>query len=102
MPVDNPREACGVFGTFAPGEDVARITFYGLYALQHRGQESAGIAASNGYDPFSLRTGMGLVSQVFDEEDLAFLKGDIAIGHTRYSTSGGSLACNAQPIIVHD
>ena len=98
---DNPREACGVFGVFSPGDDVARLTFYGLYALQHRGQESAGIATSNGED-FSLRTGMGLVAQVFDEEDLAYLKGHIAIGHTRYSTAGGSLACNAQPIVVHD
>jgi len=98
---DNPREACGVFGVYGPGEDVARITFYGLYALQHRGQESAGIATSNGTD-FNLRTGMGLVSQVFDEEDLAFLRGHIAIGHTRYSTAGGSLACNAQPIVVRD
>jgi amidophosphoribosyltransferase len=98
---DNPHEACGVFGVFSPGYDVARLTFYGLYALQHRGQESAGIATSNG-DDFSLRTGMGLVSQVFDEEDLAYLKGHIAIGHTRYSTAGGSLACNAQPIVVKD
>ncbi|MFN8616994.1 MAG: amidophosphoribosyltransferase [Dehalococcoidia bacterium] len=98
---DNPREACGVFGVYGPGEDVARLTFYGLYALQHRGQESAGIATSNGKD-FSLRTGMGLVSQVFDEEDLAFLRGHIAIGHTRYSTAGGSLECNAQPIVVTD
>ena len=98
---DNPREACGVFGVYGPGEDVARLTFYGLYALQHRGQESAGIATSNGKD-FSLRTGMGLVSQVFDEEDLAFLRGHIAIGHTRYSTAGGSLECNAQPIVVND
>lgn len=99
---DNPREACGVFGVYAPGEDVARLTFYGLYALQHRGQESAGIASSNGSGHFSLRTGMGLVSQVFDEEDLAFLRGEIAIGHTRYSTAGGSLECNAQPLIVRD
>jgi len=98
---DNPREACGVFGVYSPGDDVARLTFYGLYALQHRGQESAGIATSNGED-FSLRTGMGLVAQVFDEEDLAYLKGHIAIGHTRYSTAGGSLACNAQPIVVYD
>ncbi len=90
-----------MFGVFAPGEDVARLTFYGLYALQHRGQESAGIATSDGTD-FNLRTGMGLVSQVFDEEDLAYLRGHIAIGHTRYSTSGGSLACNAQPIVVRD
>lgn len=100
---DSPREACGVFGVYAPGEDVSRLTFYGLYALQHRGQESAGIATSSKDKPeFDLRTGMGLVSQVFDEEDLAFLRGDIAIGHTRYSTAGGSNACNAQPIIVHD
>ncbi len=98
---DHPREACGVFGVYSPGDDVARLTFYGLYALQHRGQESAGIATSNGKD-FSLRTGMGLVSQVFDEEDLAYLRGHIAIGHTRYSTAGGSLACNAQPIVVYD
>ncbi len=98
---DSPREACGVFGVYGPGEDVARLTFYGLYALQHRGQESAGIATSNGTD-FNLRTGMGLVSQVFDEEDLAFLRGHIAIGHTRYSTAGGSLECNAQPFVVND
>ncbi len=98
---DNPREACGVFGVYAPGEDVSRLTFYGLYSLQHRGQESAGIAASDGVN-LSLRTGMGLVSQVFDEEDLAFLRGHIAIGHTRYSTAGGSLECNAQPIVVQD
>ncbi|HXU24378.1 MAG TPA: amidophosphoribosyltransferase [Tepidiformaceae bacterium] len=98
---DSPHEACGVFGVYSPGDDVARLTFYGLYALQHRGQESAGIATSNGIE-FNLRTGMGLVSQVFDEEDLAYLRGHIAIGHTRYSTAGGSLACNAQPIVVHD
>ena len=98
---DEPKEACGVFGVYAPGEDVARLTFYGLYALQHRGQESAGIATSNGKD-FSVRTGMGLVSQVFDEEDLAYLRGHIAVGHNRYSTAGGSLACNAQPIVVND
>jgi len=100
---DHPREACGVFGVYAPGEDVARITFYGLYSLQHRGQESAGIATSDGGEEFGLRTGMGLVSQVFDEEDLAALRaGHMAIGHTRYSTAGGSLACNAQPIVVRD
>lgn len=99
---DSPHEACGVFGVYGPGEDVARLTFYGLYALQHRGQESAGIATSNGTQDFSIRTGMGLVSQVFDEEDLAFLRGHIAIGHTRYSTAGGSMECNAQPILVRD
>ena len=98
---DSPHEACGVFGVYGPNEDVARLTFYGLYALQHRGQESAGIATSHNGE-FAVRTGMGLVSQVFDEEDLALLPGEIAIGHTRYSTSGGSFECNAQPIIVHD
>lgn len=98
---DEPREACGIFGVYAPGEDVARLTFFGLYALQHRGQESAGIATADGED-LSVRTGMGLVSQVFDEEDLAFLRGHIAIGHTRYSTTGSSVVCNAQPILVRD
>ncbi len=98
---DEPREACGIFGVYAPGEDVARLTFFGLYALQHRGQESAGIAAADGED-LAVRTGMGLVSQVFDEEDLAFLRGHIAIGHTRYSTTGSSVVCNAQPIVVCD
>ncbi len=100
-PQDEPREACGIFGVYAPGEDVARLTFFGLYALQHRGQESAGIATSDG-EHISLRTGMGLVSQVFDEEDLAYLRGHIAIGHTRYSTTGSSVVCNAQPILVPD
>src|SRR5215210_7750290 len=93
------REACGVFGVFAPGEDVARITFYGLFALQHRGQESAGIATSDDHT-IHVRTGMGLVAQVFDEEDLGYLKGHIAIGHTRYSTTGSSRISNAQPILV--
>jgi amidophosphoribosyltransferase len=93
------RESCGVFGVYAPGEDVARITFYGLYALQHRGQESAGIATTNGTD-IHLRTGMGLVAQVFAEEDLGYLPGHIAIGHTRYSTTGSSRIDNAQPFRV--
>jgi amidophosphoribosyltransferase len=93
------HESCGVFGVYAPEEDVARITFYGLYALQHRGQESAGIASANERRLY-LRTGMGLVSQVFDEEDLSFLPGHMAIGHTRYSTTGSSLAANAQPLII--
>ena len=93
------RESCGVFGVFAPGEDVARITFYGLYALQHRGQESAGIASANGRRLY-LRTGMGLVSQVFAEEDLSYLPGHMAIGHTRYSTTGSSLPANSQPIQI--
>jgi len=95
----NWREKCGVFGVYAPGEDVARITFYGIYALQHRGQESAGIATADGQQ-VHLRTGMGLVSQVFDESDLGHLKGHIAIGHTRYSTTGSCRQENAQPIYV--
>lgn len=93
------HESCGVFGVYAPEADVARLTFYGLYALQHRGQESAGIASANGRRLY-LRTGMGLVSQVFDEEDLSYLPGHMAIGHTRYSTTGTSDAVNAQPIII--
>ena len=97
---DGGKEACGVFGVYAPGEDVARITFYGLYALQHRGQESAGIATADG-GALHGRTGMGLVAQVFDESDLGFLPGHIAIGHTRYSTTGSSRICNAQPLHVN-
>ncbi|GAF86714.1 unnamed protein product, partial [marine sediment metagenome] len=93
------RESCGVFGVYAPGEDVARITFYGLYALQHRGQESAGIATSDG-GKIHLRTGMGLISQVFDEADLSYLPGHIAVGHTRYSTTGSSRPENAQPLCL--
>ncbi|MBI1886279.1 MAG: amidophosphoribosyltransferase [Chloroflexi bacterium] len=93
------REKCGVFGVYAPGEDVARITFYGIYALQHRGQESAGIATADGRN-LHVRTGMGLVSQVFDEADLSYLPGHIAIGHTRYSTTGSTRIENAQPLRV--
>jgi amidophosphoribosyltransferase len=92
------HEACGVFGVFAPGEDVARITFFALFALQHRGQESSGIATSDG-KKIQLFARMGLVSQVF-EEALSGLTGNIAIGHNRYSTTGSSRICNAQPIIV--
>ncbi|MGE5618371.1 MAG: amidophosphoribosyltransferase [Sphingomonadaceae bacterium] len=93
------HEACGVFGIFAPGVDVARITFFGLYALQHRGQESAGITTGDGKELRTFKS-MGLVVQVFNEEELGFLKGHVAIGHTRYSTTGGSKVCNAQPIVV--
>jgi amidophosphoribosyltransferase len=93
------REACGVFGIYAPGEDVARITFFALFALQHRGQESAGIATSDSRK-IQVYARMGLVSQVFDEESLSQLTGNIAIGHNRYSTTGSSRVCNAQPIIV--
>ncbi len=96
---DIPQESCGVVGVYAPGEDVGRIAFFGLFALQHRGQESAGIAVSDGE---SLRnsTAMGLVAQAFREEDLQRLTGHIAIGHTRYSTAGSSILCNAQPILA--
>ncbi|MBI2942100.1 MAG: amidophosphoribosyltransferase [Chloroflexi bacterium] len=97
---DKPREACGVFGIYGPGEDAARITFFGLFALQHRGQESAGIVTGDGAQLHD-HAEMGLVAQVFTEEDLAELPGHIAIGHTRYSTTGSSRVCNAQPIVVH-
>ncbi|MGI8477618.1 MAG: amidophosphoribosyltransferase [Thermomicrobiales bacterium] len=96
---DKPHEECGVFGVFAPGEDVARLTFFGLYALQHRGQESAGIATSDG-EHLSIRTRIGLVSQAFAEDDLRLLPGHIAIGHTRYSTQGSSVARNAGPMVA--
>ncbi len=97
--MDKPREECGVFGVFAPGEDVARITFFALYALQHRGQESAGIATSDG-QVLASHTSLGLVSQGFDEQDLTHLPGHIAIGHTRYSTAGSNSECNAGPMRV--
>jgi amidophosphoribosyltransferase len=99
MHSQNWREKCGVFGVYSPSEDVARITFYGIYALQHRGQESAGIATADG-SRIHVKTGMGLVSQVFDEMDLGYLPGRIAIGHTRYSTTGSSRSENAQPVRV--
>jgi len=93
------HESCGIFGIYAPGVDVARITFFALYALQHRGQESAGIATAEGSKIY-IHTDMGLVSQVFTEDDLVRLKGNIAIGHNRYSTTGSSVLCNAQPVMV--
>ena len=93
-----PQDACGVFGVWAPQEEVAKLTFYGLYALQHRGQESAGIAASDG-ERILIYKDMGLVSQVFTETDLAGLTGDLAIGHCRYSTTGSSTWVNAQPTL---
>jgi amidophosphoribosyltransferase len=91
-----PQDACGVFGVWAPGEEVAKLTYFGLYALQHRGQESAGIAVSNGRQILVYKD-MGLVSQVFDESTLESLKGEVAIGHARYSTTGSSVWHNAQP-----
>jgi amidophosphoribosyltransferase len=93
-----PQDACGVFGVWAPGEEVAKLSFYGLYALQHRGTESAGIATSDG-ERILVYKDMGLVSQVFTEGDLATLKGNLAIGHCRYSTTGSSTWVNAQPTL---
>ncbi|MGH9094192.1 MAG: amidophosphoribosyltransferase [Acidimicrobiales bacterium] len=92
-----PREACGVFGVYAPGRRVAHLTFDGLYALQHRGQESAGMAVSDGADILVVKD-MGLVTNVFTEYKLAGLEGYLAIGHTRYSTTGQSTWHNAQPV----
>ena len=96
---DKPHEECGIVGAYIPGEDVARTNFFGLFALQHRGQESAGIATSQG-DKINLQAQMGLVSQVFREESLAALPGHLGIGHTRYSTMGGSKEYNAQPLLA--
>lgn len=93
-----PQDACGVFGVYGPGEEVAKLSYFGLYALQHRGQESAGIAASDG-DKILVFKDMGLVSQVFDEGALEALQGHIAVGHTRYSTAGESTWANAQPML---
>ncbi|MBV9467967.1 MAG: hypothetical protein JOZ57_01830, partial [Abitibacteriaceae bacterium] len=94
-----PHEECGVFGIYAPGVEVARRAFFGIFALQHRGQESAGIAVTDGTD-IQLHRAMGLVTQVFDEDILANLPGHISVAHTRYSTTGSSKACNAQPILT--
>src|SRR5947208_4822571 len=91
---------CGLFGVRAPERDVARLTYFGLFALQHRGQESAGIAVSDEGRLTALRD-MGLVTQVFDEQKLRGLRGDLAIGHTRYSTTGSSQWWNAQPVVQH-
>ena len=91
---------CGLFGIHSPERDVARLTYFGLFALQHRGQESAGIAVSDGGRLTTLRD-MGLVTQVFDEQKLRGLRGEIAIGHTRYSTTGSSQWWNAQPLVQH-
>ena len=93
---DRPREACGVVGIFAPGEEASSLAYYGLFALQHRGQESAGIAVSEG-DGITVFKDMGLVSQVFDRQKLSSLPGHLAIGHVRYSTTGSSSWENAQP-----
>ena len=97
-PGDRPRDACGVFGVWAPGEEVAKLTYFGLYALQHRGQESAGIAVSDG-ERIVVFKDMGLVAQVFNESVLTTLRGHIAVGHCRYSTTGSSVWENAQPTV---
>ncbi|MBV8301760.1 MAG: amidophosphoribosyltransferase [Candidatus Dormibacteraeota bacterium] len=94
---DHFHEECGIFGVFHPGEDVANLTYFGLYSLQHRGQESAGIAVSDG-TTIRVRKEMGLVSQVFDQESIESLTGHIAVGHTRYSTTGSARLHNAQPM----
>jgi amidophosphoribosyltransferase len=94
---DGPRDECGVFGINAPGHDVARLTYFGLFALQHRGQESAGIATAQNGHIMAMRD-QGLVSQVFDEQRLRALQGDMAVGHVRYSTTGASSWENSQPV----
>ncbi len=93
---DRAHEACGVFGVYAPGEDIARLTYLALFSLQHRGQESAGIATSDG-QKLQVFAKMGLVSQVFREDDLVRLSGFIAIGHNRYSTTGSSASATPSP-----
>src|SRR5919107_1989708 len=93
---NGPREECGVFGVWAPGEEVSKLTYFGLYALQHRGQEAAGIAVSDGRRTVVFKD-LGLVSQVFDEQVLSSLRGHLAIGHVRYSTTGSTTWENAQP-----
>jgi amidophosphoribosyltransferase len=98
-PFDHPREECGVVGVYSPGGEASRLTFLGLLALQHRGQESAGIAATDGFDVNS-RARMGLVTQIFQERDFYALSGNHSIGHTRYSTTGSSNSMNAQPLVV--
>jgi amidophosphoribosyltransferase len=101
MGAESPKEACGLFGVWAPGEDVARLTYFGLFALQHRGQESAGIAVSDGTNILVYKD-LGLVSQVFNEATLTTLHGDLAVGHTRYSTTGSTTWDNAQPVFKTD
>src|SRR5919204_5041360 len=91
-----PQDACGVFGVWATGEEVSKLAYFALYALQHRGQEAAGIAVSDG-SSLVVYKDLGLVSQVFDEATLNTLQGHIAVGHTRYSTTGSTTWENAQP-----
>jgi amidophosphoribosyltransferase len=96
---DHPHEECGVIGVFAPNEDVARMAFFGLYALQHRGQEAAGIAVADG-QTISMHKGVGMVAQLFTQNTIGELRGHYAIGHTRYSTTGSSLLRNTQPFMI--
>ena len=95
---EGPRDECGVFGIYAPGHDVSRLAYFALYALQHRGQESAGIAAADVNGHIMTLRELGLVNQVFDEQKLRALGGDIAVGHVRYSTTGSNGWDNAQPV----
>jgi len=95
---DGPRDECGVFGLYAPGHEVSRLSYFALYALQHRGQESAGIAAADRGGHIITRRELGLVSQVFSENDLSTLAGELAIGHVRYSTTGSNAWENSQPV----
>ncbi|MGZ8630862.1 MAG: amidophosphoribosyltransferase [Actinomycetota bacterium] len=101
MGAESPKEECGLFGVWAPGDDVARLTYFGLFAQQHRGQESAGIAVSDGSNILVYKD-LGLVSQVFNEATLTTLHGDLAVGHTRYSTTGSTTWENAQPVFKTD
>jgi amidophosphoribosyltransferase len=98
---ESPKEECGLFGVWAPGDDVARLAYFGLFAQQHRGQESAGIAVSDGTNILVYKD-LGLISQVFNEATLTTLNGDLAIGHTRYSTTGSTTWDNAQPVFKTD
>src|ERR1700680_2132111 len=95
---EGPRDECGVFGLYAPGHDVSRLSYFALFALQHRGQESAGIAAADRGAHIITRRELGLVSQVFSENDLRTLAGELAIGHVRYSTTGSNAWENSQPV----
>jgi amidophosphoribosyltransferase len=101
MGAESPKDECGLFGVWAPGEDVARLTYFGLFAQQHRGQESAGMAVSDANNILVYKE-LGLVSQVFNEATLTALHGDLAIGHTRYSTTGSTTWDNAQPVFKTD
>src|SRR5512138_1032990 len=96
---DHPHDECGVIGIYAPNEDVARMAFFGLYALQHRGQEACGIAVSDG-NTIRMHKDSGMVVNVFTPQSLAPLQGHYALGHTRYSTTGSSIARNAQPFLI--